>query len=71
MSNTRTYKVFQGGYVIPAKDDGTPSEYVKCKPAVFHCQVFDKDKPVAFYTRKTYAEAKYEGEESLRVGQDV
>ena len=39
MHDTRSYKIFQGGYVIPAKDD-KPADYVKSKPPVFHCQVF-------------------------------
>lgn len=60
----RSYKIFQGGYVIPAKDD-KPADYVKTKPIVYHCQVFSGKKTVAFYTRKTYAEAKMEGENSL------
>ena len=64
MDGTRSYKVFQGGYVIPAKDD-KPADYVKAKPPVFHCQVFSGKKIVAFYTRKTYAEAKMEGENSI------
>ena len=64
MHDTRSYKIFQGGYVIPAKDD-KPADYVKAKPPVFHCQVFNGKKTVAFYTRKTYAEAKMEGENSL------
>ena len=38
MHDTRSYKIFQGGYVIPAKDD-KPADYVKAKPPVFHCQV--------------------------------
>ena len=38
--STRSYKVFQAVYIIPAKDD-KPSEYVKSKPPVFHCQVFN------------------------------
>ena len=38
MPDTRSYKIFQGGYVIPAKDD-RPADYVKAKPPVFHCQV--------------------------------
>ena len=59
-----SYKVFQAGYIIPAKDD-KPSEYVKSKPPVFHCQVFNGKNTVAFYTRKTYAEAKMEGENSI------
>ena len=65
--STRSYKVFQAGYIVPAKDD-KPSEYVKSKPPVFHCQVFNGKDTVAFYTRKTYAEAKLEGEESLKIG---
>ena len=60
MDGTRSYKVFQGGYVIPAKDD-TPAEYVKIKQPVFHCQVYDGKKTVAFLTRRTYAEAALEG----------
>ena len=64
MSDTRSYKIFQGGYVIPSKDD-RPADYVKAKPPVFHCQVYDGKKTVAFYTRKTYAEAKMEGENSI------
>ncbi len=64
MSDTRSYKIFQGGYVIPAKDD-KPADYVKSKPPVFHCQVYSGKKTVAFYTRKTYAEAKMEGENSI------
>ena len=52
MHDTRSYKIFQGGYVIPAKDD-KPADYVKAKPPVFHCQVFSGKKIVAFYTRKT------------------
>ena len=31
---------------------------MKSKPPVFHCQVFNGKNTVAFYTRKTYAEAK-------------
>ncbi len=61
MQGTRSYKIFQGSYVIPAKDD-KPTEYVKAKPPVFHCQVFQGKNTIAFYTRKTYAEAKVEGE---------
>ena len=64
MSDTRSYKIFQAGYVIPAKDD-KPAEYVKSKTPVFHCQVYNGKKTVAFYTRKTYAEAKMEGENSI------
>lgn len=64
MHGTRSYKIFQGGYVIPSKDD-RPADYVKAKPPVFHCQVYDDKKTVAFYTRKTYAEAKAEGESSV------
>ena len=64
MSDTRSYKIFQAGYVIPAKDD-KPADYVKAKPPVFHCQIFSGKNTVAFYTRKTYAEAKAEGESSI------
>ena len=64
MHDTRSYKIFQGGYVIPAKDD-KPADSVKAKPPDFHCQVFSGKKIVAFYTRKTYAEAKMEGENSI------
>ena len=67
MHDTRSYKVFQGGYVIPAKDD-RPADYVKAKPPVFHCQVFNGKQTTAFFTRKTYAEAKQEGEESMKLG---
>ena len=38
---------------------------LQIKPPVFHCQVFSGKKTVAFYTRKTYAEAKMEGENSI------
>ena len=54
MDGTRSYKVFQGGYVIPPKDD-KPAEYVKVKPPVFHCQVYDGKKTVAFLTRSASA----------------
>ena len=64
MHDTRSYKIFQGGYVIPAKDD-RPADYVKAKPPVFHCQVFNGKTTVAFFTRKTYAEAQWEGENSI------
>jgi len=67
MHDTRSYKIFQGGYVIPAKDD-RPADYVKAKPPVFHCQVFNGKQTTAFFTRKTYAEAKREGEESMKLG---
>ncbi len=64
MHDTRSYKVFQGGYVILPKDGG-PADYVKAKPSVFHCQVYEGKQTVAFFTRKTYAEAKMEGENSI------
>ena len=67
MPDTRSYKIFQGGYVIPAKDD-RPAAYMKAKPPVFPCQVFNGKKTVAFFTRKTYAEAKMEGEGSMKLG---
>ena len=67
MHGTRSYKIFQGGYIIPAKDDKL-ADYVKSKPPVFHCQVFNGKQTTAFFTRKTYAEAKAEGEGSMKLG---
>jgi len=63
----RSYKVYQAKYLIPKSDKG-PAFTLNADPACFHAELINDGKICAFITRKTYAEAKHEGEESMKLG---
>ena len=66
MHDTRSYKIFQGGYVIPTKDD-KPADYVKVKPPVFHCQVFMVKRQLRFTPEKLMQKQRWKGRTLLDV----
>jgi len=61
----RTFKVYQAKYLIPKSDKG-PAFTLNADPACFHAELINDGKICAFITRKTYAEARAEGESYVR-----